>query len=364
MAAQGAERTSPGHRYDDNDGRWQAVVTRDAGADGHFWFSVATTGVYCYPSCAARTPRREHVAFHASPAGAERAGFRACKRCRPDLPPLRQRIAAAVGRACRAIENAQGEIGASELAAEAGLSPRQLGRHFKALTGLTPKQYALARRGERMRERLASGASSVTTAVYEAGYGSASRFYERSQALLGMQPASYARGGRGQTIRWDVADSWLGSVLVAATEHGVCAVLFGTGRRQLAAELTRRFSAARLEEAEPGSAFSQWITAVLEAIESPQRAAALPFDVAGTAFQLRVWQALRTIPAGETATYGEIARRIGRPGAARAVGTACGSNPVAVLIPCHRVLAADGSLGGYRWGTERKRALLARETDS
>lgn len=362
MAAREARESAPtAVAYRDDQTRWHAVATRDRGADGHFWYSVATTGVYCHPSCAARTPRRRHVAFHGSPAAAERAGFRPCKRCRPDQPPEHERIAAAIGRACRKLDDTENVPSIAELAATVGLSPRQLSRHFKALTGLAPKQYALARRAERLRERLASGSGSITTAVYEAGFGSSSRFYERADALLGMRAATYARGGRGQTIRWDVGDSWLGPVLVAATDRGVCAVLFGETRPRLARELARRFPAATLEEAEAGSAFSHWIEAVLAAIEAPRDPAPLPLDVIGTAFQQRVWLALVQIPPGETATYGEIARRIGAPRAARAVGAACGANPLAILIPCHRVVPADGSPGGYHWGPARKRALLERE---
>jgi len=362
MALRDSELAAPSAGYHDAASRWQAVTARDPRADGHFWFAVATTGVYCYPSCAARTPRRENVAFYDRRETAEQAGFRPCKRCRPELPPERERVAAAIAHACRIIETADPAPTASELARAIGLSPHQLTRHFKELAGVSPKQYAMAHRAERMRAELRNG-QAVTRAVYEAGYGSTSRFYERSHALLGMQPASYARGGRGQTIRWEVADSWLGPVLVAATERGVCAILFGPHRRRLAADLAARFPAATLEEAQAGSEFSRWVRSVLAQIESPRAAIELPLDVIGTAFQQRVWQALRQIPAGETTTYGDIARRIGAPRASRAIGTACGANPLAVLIPCHRVLAADGSLGGYRWGEERKRALLDREAE-
>jgi AraC family transcriptional regulator of adaptative response/methylated-DNA-[protein]-cysteine methyltransferase len=344
--------------------RWTAVTERDPDADGRFWFAVATTGVYCYPSCPARRPRRANVTFYETRTAAEKAGFRPCKRCRPDLPPKRERVAAAVARACRLIEEAEAEPHAGALAADVGLSPHELARYFKELTGVSPKRYAMAHRARRLRDRLADGAESVTAAVYAAGYGSPSRFYEKSGALLGMAPASYARGGRGQTIRWDVAESSLGPVLVAATARGICAILFGSSRRELATELARRFPAARLEQAEERSPFSDWIARVLARIDSPRSRAELPLDVLGTAFQQRVWQALREIPPGETATYGEIARRLGNPRATRAVGAACGANPIAVLIPCHRVLPADGSLGGYRWGKQRKRALLEREAAS
>jgi AraC family transcriptional regulator, regulatory protein of adaptative response / methylated-DNA-[protein]-cysteine methyltransferase len=346
--------------YGDRASRWAAVERRDARADGSFFFSVATTGVYCYPSCAARTPRPDNVAYHDTREQAQKAGFRPCKRCRPELPPKRERLGAAVTAACRLIEEAPRALKPAELAAQLGVGTRALQRHFKALTGITLKQYAMAHRARRVRDELA-GKRSVTAAVYEAGYGSASRFYENSQALLGMPPASYARGGLGQTIRWDVAPSSLGLVLVAATERGVCALLFGASRRRLAADLATRFPRATLQQAEAGSDFSRWIDAALGQIEAPRAELGLPLDIVGTAFQQRVWQALRQIPPGRTTTYGEIAKRIGHPRAVRAVGAACGANPVAVLIPCHRVLAADGSLGGYRWGEKRKRALLARE---
>jgi AraC family transcriptional regulator of adaptative response/methylated-DNA-[protein]-cysteine methyltransferase len=346
--------------YRDDAARWRAVRQRDARADGRFWYSVMTTGVFCYPSCAARTPHRENVAFYDSVAAAHRAGFRPCKRCRPELPPRHARLAEAVAQACRMLEAAEQAPGAAELAATLGLPARALQREFKQLVGVTLKQYAAGMRAERMRAELAS-AGSVTTAVYAAGYGSPSRFYEHSERLLGMRPRSYARGGRGQAIRWDVGRSWLGPVLVAATERGICAVLLGASREALAALLEQRFPQAELEPADSDSDFARWIKAVIAEIDAPSGDATLPLDISGTAFQQRVWQALRDIPPGETTSYGQLARQLGRPGAARAVGTACGANPVAVIIPCHRVLGADGSLGGYRWGTERKRALLERE---
>jgi len=360
-------RTHSPATYADDDARWRAVVARDEAAEGSFWFSVATTGVYCYPSCAARRPRRENVRFHATRADAERAGFRPCKRCRPDLPPRRVRRAEAVERACRAIERAL-ESGDQQptlaaLAADAGLSPHHFHRVFKAVAGVTPRAYAAARRAQRVRRGLRDG-EGVTAAIHGAGYGSASRFYEQSDALLGMRPGAFAAGGAGVTVRWAVAPCWLGSVLVGATERGVAAILLGDGRGALARELRERLPRATLVEAERDSELARAVERVVALIEAPASGHALPLDVAGTAFQRRVWTALRQLPAGTTTTYGELARALGRPRASRAVARACAANPVAVAIPCHRVVAADGSPGGYRWGVDRKRALLEREASS
>lgn len=352
--------TTPTRRDSDENARWETVKSRDEAADGHFWFSVATTGVYCYPSCAARRPLRRNVEFHDSRDEAERAGFRACKRCRPDLPPRRVRHAEAVARACRMIEEADEPPSLQELADAAELSPHYFQRRFKALVGVTPKQYAIAFRAQRIRHELGNGAS-VTDAIYDAGFNSTARFYEQSRELLGMTPRTFAKGGADELIRWDVAESWLGPVLVAATELGICAILFGDNDDKLRADLADRFPRAALERAEPGSAYSGWLTRALTLIEAPNGDLDLPLDVAGTAFQHRVWAALREIPAGETTTYRAVAERIGRPQSARAVAGACAANPVAIAIPCHRVIASDGSLSGYRWGVERKAALLRKE---
>ena len=348
--------------YADEAARWEAVKARDENADGRFWFSVATTGVYCYPSCAARRPKRQNVGFHDSPQAAERAGFRPCKRCRPDLPPRRVRHARAVAQACRTIETAERAPTLDELAAEAGLSPFHFQRRFKAIVGVTPKQYASEHRARRLRRELGRGAS-VTDALYQAGYNSSGRFYAQSDGLLGMKPSTFARGGRGERIRWDIAESALGLALIAATSRGVCAVLLGDDRAELARDLGMRFPSATLERAEPGSEYSEWIARAVAMLDAPREAQELPLDVAGTAFQRQVWDALRRIPPGETTTYAEVAKRIGRPRAVRAVGAAIGANPVAVAIPCHRVIGSDGSLRGYRWGVERKRALLDREAE-
>jgi AraC family transcriptional regulator of adaptative response/methylated-DNA-[protein]-cysteine methyltransferase len=323
---------------------------------------VATTGVYCRPSCPARLARRENVAFHADPGAAEAAGFRACKRCNPKGIAPAERKAAAAAAACRAIERALAdgdEVPAlAELAALAGLSPHHFHRVFRAATGVTPKSYAERVRAERMKAAL-DGGGSVTDAIYEAGYASSSRFYERSGAQLGMTPSAWRDGGRGARIRFAVGQCDLGAILVAATETGVCAIELDDDPEALVRRLQDRFPKAELVGADP--AFEATVARVVGFVQAPGRGLDLPLDVRGTAFQEKVWQALRRIPAGRTATYAEIARAIGMPRAVRAVAAACAANPVALAIPCHRVVRSDGALSGYRWGVERKRALLARE---
>ena len=346
--------------YGSDDARWQAVAERDAGAEGLFWFSVATTGVYCYPSCAARRPRRENVAFHTTRQAARDAGFRPCKRCRPELPPLRVRHAEAVATACKLLEESESPPSLGDLAEAVHMSPHHFHRVFKKQVGITPKQYGAARRAERMRQSLAE-TDSVTDAIYEAGFASSSRFYEKSREMLGMPPATYARGGRGEVIRWDVAGCWLGSVLVGATERGVCAILLGDSRDELAGDLAERFPRATLQEADAESDFSTWVARTVEFLREPKGGLDVPLDIAGTAFQQQVWAALREVAAGDTTSYSEVARRIGKPRAARAVAQACAANPAAVAIPCHRVVRSDGTMSGYRWGEKRKRALLGRE---
>jgi AraC family transcriptional regulator of adaptative response/methylated-DNA-[protein]-cysteine methyltransferase len=350
--------TTEAVRRDGDDVRWAAVVRRDPAADGAFDYSVATTGVYCRPSCAARQPRRENVAFHDSCAAAERAGFRPCRRCRPNEPSLAQRHAAAVASACRMIEHAEEPPTLEALAAAAGLSTYHFHRLFKAATGVTPKAYASAHRTRRVQQELGR-APTVTAAIYDAGYNSSSRFYERAGDHLGMTPTAYRDGGRDTEIRFAVGQCSLGAILVAATERGVCAIQFGDDPAVLVRELQDRFPKARLEGGDAG--FERLVAQVVGFVEAPAHGLDLPLDVRGTAFQERVWQALRTIPAGETASYAEIAGRVGSPKAVRAVAQACAANPVAVAIPCHRVVRTDGALSGYRWGVERKRELLARE---
>ena len=338
--------------------RWRAVVEKDRNADSEFFYSVKTTGVYCRPSCSARTPRRENVAFHESREAAEQAGFRPCKRCRPNGPVLAEKHAAIVATACRAMEGAEELPDLRSLASSVGMSRFHFHRIFKAATGLTPRAYAAARRSSRMREVLLKR-STVTEAIYEAGFNSNGRFYASSSDILGMKPKSYRGGGSGATIRFAVGECSLGSILVAASEKGVCAVMLGNDPDALAKDLQNRFPKAHLIGGDRN--FEALIARVVGFIEQPKIGLDLPLDVRGTAFQQRVWQALRKIPAGSTASYSEIAERIGLPRAVRAVAKACASNTIAVAIPCHRVLRADRGLSGYRWGVERKRALLKRE---
>lgn len=344
-----------------HDPRWAAVVARDASADGTFFYSVATTGVYCRPSCAARPARPENVRFHATRADAERAGFRPCKRCKPDQPPLSEQHADKVTQICRLIETAERVPSLAELAERAGLSPHHFHRVFKAITGLTPKAYADAHRDRQLRDHL-PGSASVTNAIFDAGYSSNGRFYERSQRLLGMTPTRYRAGGPDTEIRFAVGECSLGSILVAASTRGVCAILLGDDPDALARDLQDRFPHAQLLGGDRD--FEQLVAQVVGFVEAPGLGLDLPLDVRGTAFQQRVWQALQQIPVGATSSYAQIARQIGAPNAVRAVAQACGANALAVAIPCHRVVRNDGAVSGYRWGVERKRALLEREAKS
>lgn len=341
-----------------DDERWEAVKRRDRDADGAFYYSVLTTGVYCRAACAARLPRRENVGFHATCAEAERAGFRPCKRCRPNEAALAERQASAVAKACRSIEQAEEAPSLDALAEIAGMSRFHFHRVFKAQTGVTPKAYADAHRAERVREELAQS-DTVTAAIYGAGFNSNGRFYATSSDLLGMTPTEFRAGGTGAAIRFAVGECSLGSILVAATEKGVCAIQLGDDPEALVRGLQDRFPKARLIGGD--TTFEQLVARVVALVEAPGNGPDLPLDVRGTAFQRLVWQALRDIPPGSTASYGEIAQRIGRPKAVRAVAQACASNDIAVAIPCHRVVRRDGGLSGYRWGIERKRALLERE---
>ncbi len=342
----------------ERDPRWAAVVARDAGADGQFYYSVASTGVYCRPSCAARTPRPENVEFHADPSAAEGAGYRPCKRCRPGQPSLADRRAQLVAELCRYIDASPTPPGLDELARHADLSPHHLHRVFRSVTGLTPKAYVDARRAARVRAALDNG-ESVTEAIYAAGFNSNGRFYATSNQVLGMTASHYKKGGASRRIRFAVGQCSLDAILVAATERGVCAILLGDDPAALVRELQDRFAGAELVGADAD--FERLVANVVGFVEAPRLGLDLPLDVRGTVFQERVWQALTQIPAGETATYTDIARRIGAPAAVRAVAQACARNPVAVAIPCHRVVRSDGALSGYRWGVERKRALLSRE---
>ncbi len=330
---------------------WQAVLIRDRAFDGRFVTGVLSTGIYCRPSCAARHPARANVRFFAGPDQAREAGLRACKRCSPDDVSRDER---AVLSAIEAIKRTCQPQALHALAADAGYSPAHFQRLFKRATGLSPATYARALRMERAADALSAGGR-VTDAVYEAGYGAPSRFYEDNKERLGMTPSAWRLGGQGAAIRWAQVKTSLGAMLVAATDKGVCRLSFGEGPEELAARFPRA-------EIAPGDAqFARLCEQVVAAVEHPGRAAKIPLDVQGTAFQEAVWEQLRAIPPGETRSYGEIAALLGKPGASRAVGQANGANPIAVLTPCHSVVAADGSLGGYAWGEEIKRDLLRRE---
>jgi AraC family transcriptional regulator, regulatory protein of adaptative response / methylated-DNA-[protein]-cysteine methyltransferase len=341
-----------------NDPRWACVVNHDAQADGSFFYSVKTTGVYCRPSCAARLARPENVAFHTSTADAERAGFRPCKRCRPDRPSRAEAHTATVADLCRFIETSDQAPSLDALAQRAGFSSFHLHRIFKEVTGLTPKAYAAAHRAQFVRDQL-DRSETVTQAIYDAGYNSNGRFYEESDQVLGMTPSEYRAGGSNTEIRFAIGQCSLGAILVARSARGVCAILLGDDPDDLARDLQNRFPQALIIGGD--SEFEQWVAKVVGLVEAPGVGLDLPLDVRGTAFQQRVWQALREIPPGQTASYADIARRIGEPKAVRAVAQACGANALAVAIPCHRVVRSDGGLSGYRWGVERKRSLLERE---
>lgn len=342
------------------DEKWAALVRRDPGADGAFYYAVRTTGVYCRPTCPARLARRENVRFYASREDAERAGFRPCKRCKPDQRSVVEQHAAMVADACRSIETAAEMPSLASLARNAGLSRYHFHRVFKAIAGVTPKAYAAAHRARRVREELGRGGT-VTDAIYDAGFNSNGRFYATSAQTLGMKPAAFRAGGANATIRFAVGQCSLGAILVAATAKGVCAILLGDDPDRLVRELQDQFPRANLIGGDRD--FEQLVAKVVGFVEAPALGLDLPLDVRGTAFQQRVWKALREIPAGATASYTDIARRIGSPHSVRAVAQACASNAVAVAIPCHRVVRNDGALSGYRWGVERKRALLEREAN-
>jgi AraC family transcriptional regulator of adaptative response/methylated-DNA-[protein]-cysteine methyltransferase len=345
------------HLYATDAARWDALTVRDPAADGVFLYSVATTGVYCHPSCAARPARRENVAFHASREEAERQGFRPCKRCRPDLAPRAEREAALVAQACRRIEESEEALSLDALADGAGVSPFHFHRLFRRIVGVTPKAYAAARRSARIQAGLAQ-AGSVTASIYEAGFNSSGRFYEAASGILGMTPRAWRAGGAGETIGFATGESSLGCVLVAMTERGICAILLGDTPEELEADLAARFPKAQVA-ADP--AFGEMLRDVIAYVDAPGNGIGLPLDIRGTAFQRKVWEVLQSIPAGETRSYAEVAAMIGQPKAVRAVATACASNRLAVVVPCHRVVAGNGGLAGYRWGIQRKKALLARE---
>ena len=343
----------------EQDPRWHSVINRDASADGSFVYAVKTTGIYCRPSCPSRTAKPKNVTFFGTCNEAEAAGYRACQRCNPSGHSLAETNAAVIAEACRLIEAAEQPPRLDDLAAAVGMSPFHFHRQFKAITGLTPKVYGAAHRSKRIRQELADARTSVTQAIYGAGFNSSSRFYENSNEMLGMTPMAYKQGGRDADIHFAIGQCSLGAILVARSDRGICAITLGDDPDGLARDLQDRFPKANLIGGD--AEFEQLVARVVGFVEAPRIGFDLPLDVRGTVFQQRVWQALREIPVGTTVSYADIARRIGEPGAFRAVARACGANKIAVAIPCHRVVKNDGAISGYRWGVERKRALLERE---
>lgn len=344
-----------------NDPRWTSVVARDPKVDGKFYYSVKTTGVYCHPSCAARLARPENVRFHNTREEAERAGFRPCNRCKPNQPSLAEQSAARVTKACRIIEEAETAPSLKYLAAQVGVSAHHFHRIFKRLTGLTPKKYATAHREKRIRHELGRSGT-VTEAIFAAGYNSSGRFYEKSNKILGMAPTHYRTGGANTEIRFAIGECSLGAILVAQSDRGgICAILLDDDPEKLVHDLEDQFPRAKLIGGD--AQFEQLIAKVVGFVEAPSTGLNLPLDVRGTVFQQRVWQALCEIPVGSTASYTDIAKRIGAPKSARAVARSCAANTLAVAIPCHRVVRSDGNLSGYRWGVERKRTLLKKEAN-
>jgi AraC family transcriptional regulator of adaptative response/methylated-DNA-[protein]-cysteine methyltransferase len=358
MAANAKRSADAGGQVADDETLWRAVLKRDATFDGTIFFAVRSTGIYCRPSCPARRPRREQVVFFQIPEAAERAGFRSCRRCRPHSTAMNDPQVEMVRQACRYIESQDQLPTLENLSEHTGVSPYHLQRVFKRVAGITPRQYAEANRLDQFKAGVKKGAT-VTGAMYEAGYGSSSRLYERAPAQLGMTPADYRRGGKGVRINYTIAGCSLGRLLVAGTEKGVCSVRLGDSDAALEANLLSEYPAAGVNRDD--EALSEWVEQLLSHLNGEQPHLDLPLDVQATAFQWNVWEKLREIPYGSTRSYSEIARAMGRPTATRAVARACAANPVALVIPCHRVVREDKSLGGYRWGIERKQALLKRE---
>lgn len=359
MAIEAKDRPMPDRLEDDH--RWQLILDRDKAADGRFWYSVSTTGIYCRPSCPSRAAKSENVSIHGTLEEARATGRRPCRRCNPEGSSTAEGNAALAEAACRTMDAADGPVALAQLANAAGLSPSHFHRMFKAAVGVTPRAYASALRATRVREDLRS-AGSVTEAIYAAGFGSNGRFYEQSESLLGMTPGRYRAGGAEETLRFAIGQTTLGAILVASSDKGVASILLGDDPDELARDLQDRFPRATLVGGDEG--YERLVARVVGMIEAPGGAHDLPLDVRGTAFQQRVWAALRELPAGTTATYSEIARRIGSPSSTRAVAGACAANAIAVAIPCHRVVRNDGALSGYRWGVERKRTLIAREAEA
>jgi AraC family transcriptional regulator of adaptative response/methylated-DNA-[protein]-cysteine methyltransferase len=342
----------------DKEPRWQALLSRDAGQDGRFFFAVKTTGIYCRPTCPSRRPNRANVLFFETPAQAEQAGYRPCKRCHPNGESIDARQTRAVQKACRLIEESDAIPGLAALAAAVGMSQSHFHRQFKRLLGVTPRQYAAGKRVKRLQEELQAGRP-IADAIYESGYGSGSRVYEKSTATLGMTPADYRDAGKDQVVAYTLEKTELGWLLVAATNKGICSIEFGNDKQQLRANLERRFAAAHIDPT--NQKLRGWVKEIVSFIRTPVHGLHLPLDIQGTAFQQRVWKALQQVPPGRTVSYAQLADAIGQPRAHRAVARACATNQLALAVPCHRVVRKDGQLGGYRWGVDRKRRLLARE---
>ncbi len=341
---------------------WQAVLTRDNTSDGAFVYAVRSTGIYCNPSCPSRKPQREQVLFFTQPEAAAKAGFRACRRCHPGEPSLLANQVELVQQACRYIEShLEGPITLAIIGEQVHLSPYYLQRVFKRVMGITPRQYAEAYRLGQLKTQL-KDSNSITRALYEVGFSSSSRLYERTPAQLGMTPTVYRRGGKGMNINYTIVNCSLGRLLVAATEKGVCAVSLGDSDTTLESTLISEYPSAQIHRDD--HQLGQWVNALLNYLNGEQPHLDLPVDVQATAFQWRVWEALQDIPYGSTRSYREVAQAIGKPGATRAVATACATNPVALIIPCHRVVRENGDSGGYRWGKERKQRLLAKEQEA
>lgn len=342
--------------------RWRAVLARDPQPDAGFVYAVSSTGIYCRPWCSSRRPRRDRVAFFDTPEDAERAGYRACLRCHPQVArPPRDPWVEKIRRACTCLAEADGHLSLATLASRLGGSPYHLQRNFKRIVGVTPRQYAEACRLREVKRRLRNG-QDVTGAMVEAGYGSSGRFYERGVPMLGMRPTVYRGGGAGMEIHYAIVDSPVGRLLVGATPRGICTVAMAASDRDLERAVRQEYPKAAISRDD--GKLARWTGAVLAHLDGRRPRLDLPIDVQATAFQWQVWTALAAIPRGETRTYSQVARAIGRPRAVRAVARACATNPVALAIPCHRVVPLAGGVGGYRWGPERKRALLAREQGS
>lgn len=347
-------------QFKTDDARWNAVGENNSSADGTFYYAVITTGVYCRPSCKSKLPNRDNVEYFTTCNDAETAGYRACKRCRPTTTSKVEEIEQKIIQSCRTIEERETSIKLDELATQVNLSPYHFHRLFKKIVGVTPKQYATRHQSQRFHKRLKSS-SSVTDAIYSAGYGSSGSAYDKKRDQLAMKPTVYRKGAEGVTITYGLAQCFLGWVIVAATDRGICAIEFGDDSETLPEQVQARFPNAQLSKADVG--FKTLIKEVVDFIESPKDTFRIPVDIQGTAFQQQVWEVLRQIKPGQTMSYTDVAKRMGKPNAVRAVASACASNKLAVLIPCHRVVSKTGKTGGYRWGPERKQKLLESEQD-